>query len=109
MQNNFQKTKLPILFVASKSDMPAVKQNYQLQPEEFCAHFKLTPLHKYSSLSDKESSVNMEVYEKLATMAAYPNLNRLVHLLLMKPSNSWLAQNMKLVVFYLFLFSYCNN
>lgn len=75
--------------------MPAVKQGYRLQPEEFCSYHKLTPLHKFSALSDKESKANMEVFEKLATMAAYPNLNRLVHLLLMKPSSSWMAQNMK--------------
>ena len=77
--------------------MPAVKQSYRLQPDDFCSYYKLTPLHKFSALSDKESTVNMEVYEKLATMAAYPNLNRLVHILLMKPSSSWMAQNMKYV------------
>lgn len=82
--------------MASKGDLQAVKQNYRLQPEEFCSYYKLTPLHKFSAPSDKDkSTVNMEVYEKLATMAAYPNLNRLVHLLLMKPTSSWMAQNMK--------------
>ncbi|KAI2804670.1 Mitochondrial Rho GTPase 2 [Blomia tropicalis] len=95
--NNFQKTKLPILFVASKSDLPVVKQNYRLQPEDFCSYHKLTPLHKFSAVTNKESNINLEVYEKLATMAAYPNLNRLVHLLLMKPTNSWMAQNMNLI------------
>ena len=83
--------------MASKSDLPVVKQNYRLQPEDFCSYHKLTPLHKFSAVTNKESNINLEVYEKLATMAAYPNLNRLVHLLLMKPTNSWMAQNMKYV------------
>lgn len=83
--------------MASKKDLPEVKQNYGLQPVEFCSAYKLTPLHKFSaSVDGGETSAKVnEVYEKLGTMAAYPNLNRLVHLLLMKPSNSWMAQNMR--------------
>lgn len=80
--------------MAAKSDLQSVRQAYELQPDEFCAHYKLTPVHKFSAHSDKEA-LNMEVFEKLGTMAAYPNLNRLVHLLMMKPNNSWMAQNMK--------------
>lgn len=104
LQKNFSNTKLPILIVASKTDLTAVKQDYHMQPDEFCTFYKLTPLHKFSH-SDNENSINTsEVYEKLGTMATYPNLNRLVHLLLMKPSNSWMSQNIKYIVAYLLLF-----
>nr|XP_027204426.1 mitochondrial Rho GTPase 1-A-like [Dermatophagoides pteronyssinus] len=103
---NFHNTKLPILLVASKKDLTQVKQNYPLQPDEFCLTNKLTPLHKFSAINEINDSSGsgssmiaangaLEVYEKLVTMAAYPNLNKLVHLLLVKPTNSWLARNMK--------------
>lgn len=73
-----------------------VKQNYSIQPDEFCLENKLTPLHKFSALNEKnETKISLDVYEKLATMAAFPDLNKLVHLLLMKPNNSWMTQNMK--------------
>lgn len=97
---NFHNTKLPVLLVASKRDLNDVKQNYQIQPDEFCLTNKLTPLHKFSAVQENESTTsnnNLEVYEKLVTMAAYPNLNKLVHLLLMKPTNSWMTANMNLI------------
>ena len=94
------------MLVASKKDLTQVKQNYPLQPDEFCLTNKLTPLHKFSAINEINDSSGtgssmiaangaLEVYEKLVTMAAYPNLNKLVHLLLVKPTNSWLARNMK--------------
>ncbi|OTF74822.1 hypothetical protein BLA29_006373, partial [Euroglyphus maynei] len=104
---NFHNTKLPVLLVASKKDLTQVKQNYPLQPDEFCLTNKLTPLHKFSAVNEINDSSGssstaanneaLEVYEKLVTMAAYPNLNKLVHLLLVKPANSWLARNMSII------------
>ncbi|KAH9502039.1 Mitochondrial Rho GTPase 2 [Dermatophagoides farinae] len=102
---NFHNTKLPVLLVASKKDLAQVKQNYPQQPEEFCLTNKLTPLHKFSAVNEIDTSESsmatahgtLAVYEKLVTMAAYPNLNKLVHLLLVKPANSWIARNMGII------------
>ncbi|XP_054155369.1 mitochondrial Rho GTPase 1-like [Oppia nitens] len=85
----FMNTKLPILVVAAKSDELAVRQQYTLQPDEFCGKYKLPPPHYFSV--NKEELLK-EVYVKLATMAAYPNLRRLVHVLLMRPTQSWVSQ-----------------
>jgi Ras family protein T1 len=87
---NFMDSKLPILVVAAKSDEPPVRQQYTLQPDEFCVKYKLPPPH-YFSVNKEE--VLKEVYVKLGTMAAYPNLRRLVHVLLMRPTQSWVSQH----------------
>ncbi|KAF7488768.1 Mitochondrial Rho GTPase 1 [Sarcoptes scabiei] len=52
----FQDSKLPILLVASKKDLPIVRQQFPIQPEEFCVLNKLTPLHKFSSISFENQS-----------------------------------------------------
>jgi Ras family protein T1 len=85
-------SKLPILVVAAKSDEPPVRQQYTLQPDEFCVKYKLPPPH-YFSVNKEE--VLKEVYVKLGTMAAYPNLRRLVHVLLMRPTQSWVSQHFR--------------
>ncbi|CAG2106672.1 unnamed protein product [Medioppia subpectinata] len=87
----FMNTKLPILVVAAKSDEPSVRQHYTLQPDEFCVKYKLPPPHYFSV--NKEELLK-EVYVKLGTMAAYPNLRRLVHVLLMRPTQSWVSQHL---------------
>lgn len=78
--------------VAAKSDEPSVKQHYSLQPEEFCAKYKLPPITNFSV---NREELLKEVYVKLATMAAYPNLRRLVHVLLMRPTQSWVSQHLE--------------
>mgnify|MGYP007023926873 CR=1 FL=1 len=89
--------KLPILIVSAKSDEPPVHQLCPWQPEEFCAKHKLPPPHLFSVI--KDDKLSKEVYIKLGTMAAYPNLKRLVHVLLNQPTSSWLSQQ----------FRYCND
>jgi Ras family protein T1 len=92
---HFNDCKLPILVVGSKSDQICVRQQYTLQPEEFCAKYKLPKAHLFSV--NQLQGVPQEVYVKLGTMAAYPNLRRLVHVLLMRPSGSWVSQNLQAI------------
>lgn len=89
---HFVDCKLPILIVASKSDSPPVKQNYPMQPEEFCALHKLAPPHPFT-LREALLPEKREVYSKVATMAAYPNLKRLVHVLCMRPTPTWFSSH----------------
>ena len=37
-------SKIPILLVGNKSDMTAVRQDYILQPEAFCAKYRVSKL-----------------------------------------------------------------
>jgi len=60
--------KVPILFVALRSDQRAVRQDSALQPEEWIAQHQLAPLQRFTC-ADR---ISKDVYIKLATMAAYP-------------------------------------
>lgn len=64
----FSSTRLPVLVVANKSDLGAVRQDYILQPEAFCAKHKLPPPQPLSGKHDPTK----EIFIKLATMAAFP-------------------------------------
>ncbi|XP_038068688.1 mitochondrial Rho GTPase 1-A-like isoform X1 [Patiria miniata] len=67
-KQHFESSHIPCLFVASKSDMHPVRQNYTLQPAQFCASHNLPPPQTYSS----KGRPNKDIYIKLATLAAYP-------------------------------------
>lgn len=66
-----EECKIPVLFVANKSDrLPVnVRQEYLLQPEAFCAKHRLPPPQSFSTL---KTSLKRDMYVKLATMAAFP-------------------------------------
>jgi len=84
-------SKIPVLMVANKSDrLPGnVRQEYLLQPEAFCAKHRLPPPQPFSTLRSK---VKRDIYVKLATMAAFPNLRRLVHAMILKqPPREWIG------------------
>ncbi|XP_068248108.1 mitochondrial Rho GTPase isoform X1 [Palaemon carinicauda] len=87
----FSETSIPVLFVANKSDMSAVRQDYMYQPTAFCQKHKIPPPHPFSSAFQPKK----DIYTKLATMAAYPNLRRLVHMLLMRPDASYITRHIK--------------
>lgn len=87
---HFVNCKLPILIVAAKSDEQQVQQQFSLQPDEFCTKYNLPKVHPFTA-----TGIKQEVYIKLCTMAAYPNLGRLVHVLLMRPSSSWVTTHFK--------------
>lgn len=50
IKNYYRGTSVPCLFVAAKSDQPAVMQNYQIDPEEFTTKYNLCPPEQFSSL-----------------------------------------------------------
>lgn len=65
---HFLDSRVPTLIVACKVEHPEVRQDYDLNPIQFCSKFKLPPPQRFTCI-DK---VNKDVYVKLATMAAYP-------------------------------------
>ena len=86
---HFSDCRLPILILGMKADQSFVLQDYMMQPEEFCSKYKLARPQVFSV----HGNVSQEVYVKLATMAAYPSLRRLVHVLALKPSSNWVTQH----------------
>jgi len=89
---HFSDCRLPILILGMKADQTVVRQDYPMQPEEFCAKYKLA-LPQVFSVSPPDGLVPQDVYVKLATMAAYPTLARLVHVLALKPTSTWVTQH----------------
>ena len=89
----FHDCRLPILILGAKADQPAVIQSYEVQPEEFCSKFKLTKPQTFS-VNPCDGEVAQDIYVTLGTMAAYPTLRRLVHVLSLKPTASWVTQNL---------------
>ncbi|XP_069122732.1 mitochondrial Rho GTPase 1-A-like isoform X1 [Argopecten irradians] len=87
---HFMESRIPTLVVAAKTEYQAVRQDYELSPAQFCSKYKIPPPQSFSAI-DK---VNREVYIKLATMAAYPNLKRLVHMLLVRQNPLWLEEKL---------------
>jgi len=82
-------SKVPVLIVGNKADMTAVRQDYILQPEAFCAKHRLPP-PQFLSLAT--NTIKKDIYVKLATMAAFPNLRRLVHAMILKrPPHEWIG------------------
>lgn len=63
----YAESKIPVMIVGTKADMDERRQDYLLQPSEFCDKYKLLPPHHFSLKSEKK-----ELYVKLATMAAFP-------------------------------------
>ena len=63
----FAESKIPVLVVAAKSDGGEVRQDYLLQPSEFCEKYKILPPQYFTMKQNKR-----DIYTKLATMAAFP-------------------------------------
>ncbi|KAL1452276.1 hypothetical protein WDU94_006563 [Cyamophila willieti] len=63
-------SKIPVMLVAGKSDLPRARQDYLMQPDVFCETHKLSPAHAFSSANS-----DREVFVKLATMAAFPRFH----------------------------------
>ena len=90
---HFYDCRLPIQVLGMKADQPIVMQEYFMQPEDFCSKYKLAkPLN--FSVASSDGSVVSDVYVKLATMAAYPTLRRLVHVLALKPTSTWVTNRL---------------
>lgn len=63
----FAESKIPVFIVGTKTDCEVVHQEYLLQPPEFCQKYKLLAPQMFSLKNNKT-----DVYNKLATMAAFP-------------------------------------
>lgn len=63
----FAESKIPVLITGTKGDLEEVRQDYLLQPQEFCHKYKLLPPQIFSLKHDKK-----DLYVKMATMAAFP-------------------------------------
>ncbi|XP_017855617.1 PREDICTED: mitochondrial Rho GTPase isoform X2 [Drosophila arizonae] len=63
----FAESKIPVMIVGTKCDLEERRQDYLMQPAEFCDKYKLLPPHLFSLKTNKK-----ELYTKLATMAAFP-------------------------------------
>ncbi|XP_076366023.1 mitochondrial Rho GTPase isoform X2 [Tachypleus tridentatus] len=87
----FSDSRVPVLIVAAKSDQEPIRQEYLLQPSQFCSKHKL-PSPQYFSA---KNGIKKEVFVKLATMSAYPSLRRLVHVLLLRPTPTWLTEHLR--------------
>lgn len=83
-------SKIPVLIVGNKSDKGTpVRQDFSLQPEAFCARYKIPSPQLYSTT---RSQFKRDIFVKLATMAAFPNLRRLVHAMILKqPPREWIG------------------
>ncbi|XP_017855618.1 PREDICTED: mitochondrial Rho GTPase isoform X3 [Drosophila arizonae] len=67
----FAESKIPVMIVGTKCDLEERRQDYLMQPAEFCDKYKLLPPHLFSLKTNKK-----ELYTKLATMAAFPYLRQ---------------------------------
>ncbi|KAL7044273.1 hypothetical protein ACKWTF_001864 [Chironomus riparius] len=63
----FAESKIPVLIVGAKGDMDEKRQDYLLQPVEFCQKYKLLPPQYFSIKHNKR-----DLYVKLGTMASFP-------------------------------------
>ncbi|SPP82737.1 mitochondrial Rho GTPase isoform X3 [Drosophila guanche] len=71
----YAESKIPVMIVGTKCDMDERRQDYLMQPAEFCDKYKLLPPHLFSLKTNKK-----ELYTKLATMAAFPHLRQFGHM-----------------------------
>ncbi|KRG00068.1 uncharacterized protein Dwil_GK13082, isoform B [Drosophila willistoni] len=81
----YAESKIPVMIVGSKSDVDERRQDYLMQPSEFCEKYKLLPPHLFSLKTNKK-----ELYTKLATMAAFPHLRQFA-LMTENPQMWWKA------------------
>ncbi|KAF7661570.1 hypothetical protein LDENG_00259140 [Lucifuga dentata] len=71
-KQHYMDSNIPCVLVASKVDLPEVKQLHGMTPAEFCYKHRLPPPQPFTCLSF-DSSKN--IYTRLAWTATYPHLN----------------------------------
>lgn len=72
----FHRTKLPCLVVGTRKHDREVLQQYDVQPAEFCARYRLNPPIGFSAADEP----SWDVYMKLATLAVFPHLKNTSYL-----------------------------
>ncbi|CAB1337877.1 unnamed protein product [Coregonus sp. 'balchen'] len=72
-KQHYMDSSIPCVVVASKADLPEVRQLHGMTPAEFCYKHRLPPPLPFSGLSLDSTSKN--IYTKLAWAAMFPHLN----------------------------------
>ncbi|KAK5905811.1 hypothetical protein CgunFtcFv8_001733 [Champsocephalus gunnari] len=72
-KQHYMESNIPCVLVASKVDLPGVKQFHGMTPAEFCYKHQLPPPLPFSSLF--LDSTSKTIYSRLAWAAVYPHLN----------------------------------
>uniref|UniRef100_A0A3P8Y094 Mitochondrial Rho GTPase n=1 Tax=Esox lucius TaxID=8010 RepID=A0A3P8Y094_ESOLU len=72
-KQHYMDSSIPCVLVASKADLPEVRQLHGMTPAEFCYKHRLPPPLPFSSLSLDSASRN--TFAKLAWAAMFPHLN----------------------------------
>uniref|UniRef100_A0A667XSB4 Mitochondrial Rho GTPase n=1 Tax=Myripristis murdjan TaxID=586833 RepID=A0A667XSB4_9TELE len=72
-KQHYMESNIPCVLVASKVDLPEVKQFHGMTPAEFCYKHRLPAPLPFSSLS--LDSTSKKIYTRLAWAAMYPHLN----------------------------------
>ncbi|KAJ7985045.1 hypothetical protein DPEC_G00361070 [Dallia pectoralis] len=72
-KQHYMDSSIPCVLVASKADLPEVRQLHGMTPAEFCYKHRLPPPLPFSSLSLDSTSRN--IFTKLAWAAMFPHLN----------------------------------
>ncbi|CAK6964161.1 mitochondrial Rho GTPase 2 [Scomber scombrus] len=72
-KQHYMESNIPCVLVASKLDLPEVKQFHGMTPAEFCYKHRLPPPLPFSNVF--LDSTNKTIYTKLAWAAMYPHLN----------------------------------
>ncbi|XP_046681106.1 mitochondrial Rho GTPase isoform X2 [Homalodisca vitripennis] len=67
----YQESKVPVMVVCTKADRPQVRQDFTIQPADFCEMHKLSPPHAFTASRDSSA----ELFVKLATMSAFPRFH----------------------------------
>ncbi|KAK1805173.1 hypothetical protein P4O66_019521 [Electrophorus voltai] len=70
LQKYFIDSKTPCMFIAAKSDLHEVRQQYGLSPLDFCRRHKLHPPQLFTC--NTADAPSKDLYNKLTTMAMYP-------------------------------------
>uniref|UniRef100_A0A8C5QYY7 Mitochondrial Rho GTPase n=1 Tax=Leptobrachium leishanense TaxID=445787 RepID=A0A8C5QYY7_9ANUR len=70
-KQHYMESQTPCLVVACKWDIGEVKQQHGISPSEFCHKHRLPPPYHFSC----QGSLDRNIYNKLATAAAFPHLH----------------------------------
>uniref|UniRef100_A0A8C8DMZ8 Mitochondrial Rho GTPase n=1 Tax=Oryzias sinensis TaxID=183150 RepID=A0A8C8DMZ8_9TELE len=82
-KQHYMDSNIPCVLVASKVDLPEVKQFHGMTPAEFCYKHRLPPPLPFSSLLLDSTSKN--IYNRLACAAMYPYV-----LMILSSTSFWL-------------------
>ncbi|KAG7272815.1 hypothetical protein CRUP_025795, partial [Coryphaenoides rupestris] len=75
-KQHYMDSPVPCVLVASKGDLPEVKQLHGMTPAEFCYKHRLPPPMAFSALApDSSHPAASAIYTKLAWAAMFPHLN----------------------------------